>query len=100
MQEENSITFYTSIATGALFVISEILPFLPITSNGLVHSIVTILTKITDKTKEIELSDVKVIKEEDKEEMKKDIIILKEKIQSLEENIEKLKKKKKEKNMI
>jgi hypothetical protein len=34
---------YTSIATGILFILSEILPFIPKTGNGFLHTIVELI---------------------------------------------------------
>lgn len=44
-------TYYISIITGTLFALSEILPFIPETGNGFIHSGILILKKIISFSK-------------------------------------------------
>jgi len=42
----NNIAIISSIVTGVGFIASEILPFLPCEANGIIHSVVTCLSKL------------------------------------------------------
>jgi hypothetical protein len=46
MSISDNIALISSIVTGIGFIASEILPFLPCEANGIIHSVVTCLSKL------------------------------------------------------
>ena len=55
MSEDNSITFYTTILSGSLFVISELLPYISkVKGNGIIQVLLNSFSKYDENRKEEE----------------------------------------------
>jgi hypothetical protein len=77
MSEDNSITFYTTILSGGLFAISELLPYISkVKGNGIIQVLLNSFSKYDESRKEEE--------KKEKERIENQTALLNEILQKLE----------------
>lgn len=85
---------YASIVTGILFILSEILPFIPKTGNGFIHSIVDLIKRKKDNKDNSEIEELESINTSER------ILELKKKLEEINNEInEEMKKQFSESNL-
>lgn len=85
---------YASIVTGILFILSEILPFIPKTGNGFIHSIVELIKRKEDNKDNSEIEELESINTSER------ILELKKKLEEINNEInEEMKKQFSESNL-
>lgn len=85
---------YSSIVTGILFILSEILPFIPKTGNGFIHSIVELIKRKEENKDNLESEELESINTSER------ILELKKKLEEINNEInEEMKKQFSESNL-